>query len=469
MFCAKHGRSSQLGSWPVSRRSLAGPSFKKRLVQVASAITANPQHSLPKACNDWADLKGAYRFLSNPRVKPDAIQEPHRRQTRARCVEHPVVLCLQDTSELDFTRRKKVRDLGSIGDGRGRGLLQHTVLGVTPDRQVLGVLHQQWTKRIEVPEGETRAERLARPKKSDVWPNAVIAVGTPPTGTRMIHVCDREADSFELMRACADHDVGFLVRAQHNRHVNASTDKLWPFLANQPVTARRKIKLPAQHKRRARTAKLAVRCTKVTLEAPKGDPRFTEPHEVWAVYVTEERPPQDVEPLEWMLLTSEPTETAEEAWLRVDWYTVRWLIEEFHKVEKSGCRLEAAQLDDAADIKRLAAVIAVTAVRLLMLRSLAHRAISRDSTEEDAASLQRAVPWLWIFVVARANKKNPVDPSQLTAREFWLRIARQGGYIGRKHDGRPGWSTIWKGWYDFMFMFQGAELMAAEQKPKSCG
>ena len=126
-------------------------------------------------------------------------------------------------------------------------------------------------------------------------------------------------------------------------------------------------------------------------------------------------------------------------------------------------------MDDAADIKRLAAVIAVTAVRLLMLRSLAHRAISGDSTEEDAVSLQRAVPWLWIFVVARANKKNPVDPSQLTAREFWLRIARQGGYIGRQHDGRPGWSTIWKGWYDFMFMFQGAELMAAEQKPKSCG
>ena len=469
MFCAEHGRGRQLGPWPVPRRSVAGSSFKKRLVQVATAITANPQHSLPKACDDWADLKGAYRFLSNARVEPDAIQEPHRRQTRARCAEHPVVLCLQDTSELDFTRHKKVRDLGPIGDGRGRGLSQHTALAVTPDRQVLGVLHQQWTKRIEVPEGETRAERLARPKKSDVWPNAVIAARTPPPGTRMIHVCDREGDSFETMQACEDHGVGFLIRAQHNRHVNSGTDKLWPFLAKQPVIARRKIELPAQHRRRARTAKLAVRCTKVTLEAPKGDPRFTTPREVWAVYVTEEGPPKDVEPLEWMLLTSEPTETAEEAWLRVDWYTVRWLIEEFHKVEKSGCRLEASQLDDAADIKRLAAVIAVTAVRLLMLRNLAHRATNGSSPGQDPAVLQRAVPWLWIFVVARANKKNPLDPKQLTPREFWLRIARQGGYIGRRHDGRPGWSTIWKGWYDFMFMFQGAELMDAAQGHPKCG
>lgn len=469
MFCAEHGRGRQLGAWPVPRRSVTGSSFKKRLVQVAAAITANPQHSLPKACDNWADLKAAYRFLSNPRVEPDAIQEPHRRQTRDRCAEHPVVLCLQDTSELDFTRHKKVRNLGPIGDGRGRGLLQHTVLAVTPDRQVLGVLHQQWNKRIEVPNGETRAERLARPKKSDVWPKAVAAVRSTPAGTRIIHVCDREGDTFEMMQACDDHGVGFLIRAQHNRYVNGGTDKLWPFLAKQPVIACRKIELPAQHERRARTAKLAIRCAKVTLEPPKGDPRFTRSREVWVIYVTEEEPPQDAEPIEWLLLTSEPTETADQAWLRVDWYAVRWLIEEFHKVVKSGCRLEASQLDDAADIKRLAAMIAVTAVRLLMLRELAHRAADPNCPEQEPAVLQSAVPWLWIFVVARAAKKNPADPEKLTPREFWLRIARQGGYIGRKSDGRPGWSTIWQGWYDFMFMFQGAELMAATQRPPKCG
>ena len=104
-----------------------------------------------------------------------------------------------------------------------------------------------------------------------------------------------------------------------------------------------------------------------------------------------------------------------------------------------------------------------------MLRNLAQRATNRDTPEQDPAVLQRAVPWLWIFVVARADKKSPVDPEQLTPRQFWLRIARQGGYIGRKSDGRPGWSTIWKGWYDFMLMFEGAELMAQAKASTKCG
>jgi len=180
-------------------------------------------------------------------------------------------------------------------------------------------------------QGESRAERLARPKKSDVWPKAVASVGRAPAETRIIHVCDREGDTFETTQACEDHGVGFLIRAQHNRHVNGGTNKLWPFLASQPVIARREIELTAQHKRRANRAKLAVCCAKVTLEPPKGDPRFTTPRAAWAIYVTEERSPKDVEPIEWMLLTSQPTQSAKESWLRVDWYAVRWLIEEFHK------------------------------------------------------------------------------------------------------------------------------------------
>ena len=107
-------------------------------------------------------------------------------------------------------------------------------------------------------------------------------------------------------------------------------------------------------------------------------------------------------------------------------------------MEKTGCCLKASQLDDAVDVKRLAAVIAVTAVRLLMLRNLAHRATNGASPGQDAVVLQRAVPWLWIVVVAGADKKHPLDPSRLTPRAFRLRIARQGGYIGRKSDGRPG-------------------------------
>lgn len=472
---AERARGGELGLGPIRGRPAAGSASFKRLVQIATAITVNPQHSLPKACDDWPDLKGGYRFLSNPRVTPDAIQTPHRILTRERCEDHSVVLIAQDLTELDFTRRKKTRGLGPIGDGRGRGLLQHTALAVTPDREVLGVLHQQWMIRPQPPEGETRKQRLARPKKTDVWSETVAAVGSAPSGTRFIHVADREADGFQMMQACDDYGVGFLLRAQHDRCVEGidarrdsrTSDKLWSFMGRQPVLDRRAVEVSAGPQRPARKAKLELRCARVSLDPPKQDPRFKQPRRVWAVWVMEPHPPKDVEPIRWMLLTNEPTETAEQSWERVAWYRCRWLIEEFHKVEKSGCRLEASQLDDGADIQRLAAIVAVTAVRLLMLRGLADRA--RHAADQAPAVLQRAVPWMWIVVVARANKKNSTDPATLTPREFWLRIARQGGYIGRKSDGRPGWSTIWKGWYEFMLMFQGAELMHQAPRPKRCG
>jgi hypothetical protein len=276
------------------------------------------------------------------------------------------------------------------------------------------------------------------------------------------------------MQACADHQVQFLIRARHDRCVEDGTGKLWEFMADQPVRGRRTIDRSGGPNRGARRAQLELRFTQVVLDPPKLDHRFQEPRTVWAVYVSEPHPPQNVEPIDWLLLTSAAVETIAEGWERVDWYRCRWLVEEFHKAEKSGCRLEASQLNDAADIQRLAAIIAVTAVRLLMLRGLVDDAKpaaeegDAKSRQHDAAELQRCVPWLWIVVVARADKKDPADPQTLTPREFWLRVARRGGYIGRRHDGRPGWSTIWKGWYDFTLMFQGAELMASSPGPQ-CG
>jgi len=443
-------------------------------VQVATDITAHPQHSLPKACDNWGDLKAAYRFLSNPRVEPGDIQVPHRAQTRGRCAEHPVVLIAQDFTDLDFTSRKKITGLGAIGDGGGRGLLQHTALAVTPQRKLLGILHQAWMLRPEQPAEESRRERLARRRMTDAWSDAVRAIGAAPEGSRFVHVADREGDSFQLMQACADHQVQFLIRARHDRCVEDGTGKLWEFMADQPVRGRRTIDRSGGPNRGARRAQLELRFTQVVLDPPKLDHRFQEPRTVWAVYVSEPHPPQNVEPIDWLLLTSAAVETIAEGWERVDWYRCRWLVEEFHKAEKSGCRLEASQLNDAADIQRLAAIIAVTAVRLLMLRGLVDDAKpaaeegDAKSRQHDAAELQRCVPWLWIVVVARADKKDPADPQTLTPREFWLRVARRGGYIGRRHDGRPGWSTIWKGWYDFTLMFQGAELMASSPGPQ-CG
>ena len=210
-------------------------------------------------------------------------------------------------------------------------------------------------------------------------------------------------------------------------------------------------------------ARLAIRHARLELNPPKGDSRFQQPLPVGVVYVLEENSPTEAAPIEWMLLTTEAADTFKHVCERVDWYGCRWIIEEWHKVEKTGCRLEASQLKDAEAIKCLAAFIAVVAVRMVQLRDLAQMAAHPSVEDRDPAdasahrpqALQALVPRSWIMVVSRLAK---CGPELLTPRMFWLTIAKRGGWVGRKSDGPPGWQTIWQGWYDVMMMVTGVEM-----------
>ena len=130
---------------------------------MAGDMAAAPSQSLPKQCDPWGDLKAAYGFLNNPKTTPDQIQSAHRQLVRQTCRSHQLVLAIQDTTELDFTGRWAVEGLGPIGDGRGRGLLQHSTLAVTPDGSLVGVLYQIYKTRVPAPKGETRNQRRASP------------------------------------------------------------------------------------------------------------------------------------------------------------------------------------------------------------------------------------------------------------------------------------------------------------------
>ena len=218
-------------------------------------------------------------------------------------------------------------------------------------------------------------------------------------------------------------------------------------------------------------ARLAVRFAPVVIPCPRDDPRFKESLRVWAVYIKETDPPAGIEPIEWMLLTNEAVGDLAAANERVDWYTYRWIIEEWHKIEKTGCRLESSQLKTAAALERLAAFTAVVAVRILQMRDLAQaatepEAIDSASPSEQPAALQAVVPPNWIDMVSYLAKR---PPKTLTPRQFWWTIAKRGGFIGRKSDGRPGWQTIWKGWIEVMKLIQGLEIHQAMLREQSCG
>jgi hypothetical protein len=450
------------------------PSFK-RVLQVVSAMAAAPDRSVPDQHESWGDIKAAYRFLNNPQVTPAGIQSTHRQQVRRICSSHPVVLAVEDGSELDYTGHRSVEGLGFIGDGIGRGLLQHSTLAVTTDGHLIGILHQIWWKRTRTPKGEKRRQRQARARESDLWADSIGAIGTMGDHTRLVHVTDRGGDCYETMQAAYTAGVGFLIRAKHDRYVNDSTEHLWDFMERQPVAGTRIVHLsarPAKGKRPAqpaRTAPLAVRYGPLQVPAPRNDPQFKDPLPAWAVYVVELDPPAGVEPVEWMLLTSERVESLDQANTRVDWYTYRWRIEEWHKAEKTGCRLEASQLKSAEALERLAALTAVVAVRLIQLRELAQAATEpaeSESLSDQPAALRNLVPADWIAVVGHLAQ---CRPEILTPRLFWRTLAKRGGFIGRKNDGSPGWQVIWKGWAEVTLLVQGAEIHRAIIEGRTCG
>jgi hypothetical protein len=450
-------------------------------VQLAAAVMQGADQSLPKVCGNWADLKAAYRLLSNPRVDPQAIGRPHRRQTFAACAGAAVVLSIEDTTELDLTTKAAMRGRGRLGGGSTRGLLQHSALAVipapdeatleTPAAQVLGLLHQQWNRRTDPPAGETLRQLQARRTDGDVWletARGVAGLGVFPV--RLIHVADRGGDIFRHLQEVGQLGHGFVVRARYDRALQGDAlseeelpPTLWASLRAQPVAGTRRLKVHEQRTVKgvvrwaAREVTVAVRYRAVTLTPPRNDPRTAgaAPLACYAVLVEEQGGDGAAPPLQWLLLTSELVTTVAEAWRIVHYYRHRWIIEEWHRALKEGCRVEEASFDDALDVQRLAAIKGIIAVRLLQLRELAQKAGS------EPAALQQAVPRTWVRVVAALAK---VPAPTLTPRQFWLTIAQQGGYLARRRDPRPGWKVLWRGWSDIQHMVRGVEAVEG-----SCG
>ena len=403
--------------------------------------------SLPQQHATWGDLKAAYRLLSNPQIDPSALLGPHQRWVRQQMAAAPVVLCVQDDTHLFVRPGHQV---------------QHTSLAVLPDRTLLGVLDARWFEPIVPPAGESRLQREARWRESCVWCDAVRAVA-PHQGGRLIHVCDRAADDLNMMEACDAVGSGFVIRARHDRRVE-QRDKLWSLLSATAPAGTTAVSIGTQRDgsgkitRRGREATVTIRHAAVELQPPHNHPGDHQPRRVWAIYLREENPPDDVEPIDWMLLSSEAVNHLEDALRIIGYYRCRWIIEEWHRCLKEGCHLEQAQLDEADDHRRLAAILSVLAVRLLNLRELAE-----SDRNDDPQALREQTPTIWIELVAKLGKFN--DPMQLTPRQFWLTVARRGGHLARKHDTRPGWKTLWRGWYDIHQMVQGAELWQELQRP----
>lgn len=425
----------------------------RRLVETAAAMVGAPQASLPRQLHAPHALKAVYRLLANEAVTYEALLQPHWTHTRHAAGQEPVVLLVQDTTDITYSHHPTTTGLGPIGDGRGRGYRLQSVLAVVPEpRRVLGLAHLEPFVRQPAPGPETCAERQRRPRESEVWTRAVEAVGPPPDERRWVHVGDAYSDIFAFLAACRAQRTDFLIRAAQDRRIqreDATRTSTFPFARALPVRDEQVLALPARPGKPARTARLAVSWGRMTVLPPKHSPKQAA-LPLWVVRVWEPNPPPEgEEPVEWVLLTSVPTTTVAEAWERVAWYRCRWVVEDYHQCLKTGCQIEGRRLGDQAPLWRLLGICAPIAVRLLQLREAA-----RLTPEQPARAI---VPSEVVEVVAALAG---VAPSSLTVDAFWREVARRGGYLGRRGDGPPGWKTLWHGWSYIQTLLLGVHLAA---------
>jgi hypothetical protein len=434
-----------------------------RLVHLASQVLGHPSGSLPEQTAEWADLKAAYRFFRCQHVTFEAIAGPHWEQTRRR--PPGTYLVLSDTTELDFGIRRDLAGMAQTGNGGGWGFLLHSALVVAAEgEEVIGLAGQKIRYRKPKPKNENATQRLQRDRESQLWGQVIDQVGPPSEGVRWVHVMDRGADNFEVYCHCQQQHSEWVVRVtQRQRNVVAPRGKQLPlqtYLTTLPLAGTYELRLRARGRTRehgpqpARTAKLEVRFGPLEMPVPRHRSPYVKrlssaPIAMWVVHAVEVDAPEGVEPIEWILLTSLPVESFEDAWLVLGHYEKRWLIEEWHKALKTGCRVERRQLKTKERLERITGLLSVVSVRLLQLKSEARTTPNRPAAQ--------TVPKRWIAMLQAARKKTR-RTTPMTIGVFYRELAKLGGFLGRKCDGDPGWITIWRGWQKLYLLVRGAEL-----------
>ncbi len=304
---------------------------------------------------------------------------------------------------------------------------------------VMGVLYQEPFLRREAPAKENTSQRLLREEReSAIWPRAVRAVGAAPVGCTWVHVADRGSDLFDFLASGREQRCAVLLRACQDRRIRDAGGNRTALLAHArrlPAESSRRQAIPQRGGRPARQAHLRMACAAMTLQAPTHQRHHT-PIAAWVIRVWEVDAPAGVkEPIEWILVTTVPTDSSEAAWERVQWYTWRWRIEEYHQCLKSGCQIEHRHLRTYQQLTRILGVLAPLAVRLLCV-------VDQQRTAPDRPA-HHTLPAEFLHVLGLLLDRPAMT---LTVDEALRGIARLGGYLGRTGDGRPGWKSIWHGW-----------------------
>lgn len=424
--------------------------LNKRLSNMLATLSRKPAQSIPVAANGWQETKAAYRFLDHEAVTLEKVLNPHIDAVKERIKKEAIVLLPQDTTELDYSGKKQTKGLGKLNYENQLGMHLHATIAVTPDRINLGIIHAEILTREKLGESK-RAQLPIEEKESMRWLNSYriaqkLAEGCPDT--KIISISDREGDIYDIFVEAheiqGNSKAEWIVRANQNRRLLETEEddkkkykKLFKKIDETTVIGLIEFNLPKIKNRQARKVKQEIKAITVYLKAPRKKGSELPDIAINAVSAKEIDAPHGVEPIEWIILTSLPVATKEQALQVIEWYLCRWQIEIFFKVLKVGCDIEELQLKTIDRLKPCLALYMIIAWRILYITML-----GRICPEIPCSAVFEDEEWKAVYIVVRRCQPPEIPPN---LNDIIRMIASLGGFLDRKGDGFPGPQTIWIG------------------------
>lgn len=445
--------------------------LNRRFLEIADNFLKTPGAPINQASENWSSTIAAYRFFKNAQVTTESILRSHHLQTASRAAKHPWVLLSQDTMSANFTSHLVTQGLGHIGSASTRsdaeGIFVHTGYCMDVSGNPLGVLFQkQWERKKAVSKSRMQQKNQHRQKPIEAkesirWIETISAARKfVPKSSGIIALEDREGDIFEFFSEAMNLGVSYIVRASNNRCFSTSEDtdngddeiyRLLETFIDETAIARAQVEVGGNGKRLARIADIEIYSRRICLQVPERikflQTNFNNltPLEVSVVWVVERNPPAGVAAISWLLLSDLEVNTAQEALQIVKYYSYRWRIEEFHKILKSGCKIEDCRLESAERLEKFIATNSIVAHRICQLTYQ-----QRQNPTASCETVLSEAEWKCLYLRVVGNKLPKKAP---TINQVTRWIAQLGGFLGRKGDGDPGITTIWRGWTLFQESF----------------
>jgi hypothetical protein len=413
----------------------------ERFTTIIDNVINHPGQSIQQQNESWYDVKATYEFFKNEHITLAKLQHAiHGYGAASVSADLDCVLVIHDTSDISFTGLQAA-GLGYLDNKLGQGLLLHSSMVVGTSGTPLALLYQQiWARDInDLGKGKNRRGKPIEEKESYKW---IKGIGESNkllnTTTTKVHIADREADIYDLFFSKPEDNTELLIRAFQERKTTDGTN-LWKEIASLPLSASIVLQIPDVSGHKKTATSFEVRYQNVELLCPHNKKGKYDSVELTAIEVRQAGIEKEQDGIWWKLLTTLDVKGIEDVELYIRWYTYRWLIERFHYVIKSGCKIEALQLKQAESLKKAVVMYSLAGFKIMQLTYQ-----SRETPDISCETVLSKNEWEALYIRIHKTATLPAIPPTLQQAAQW--IGRLGGHLGRKSDGPPGLKTIWRGY-----------------------